>query len=369
MTNSSDTSNSSEPALQTPLWRLIDAAANRGAEGLRVVEDYARFALNDRHLVEQLKTVRHELTETLLAFAASSRNSARDTLADVGCEVTTAAEMSRADLESVALASFKRSQQALRSLAEFGKLIDPTAAARFEMLRYRLYTLEQAFTGTVSALERLQAVRLCVLLDGQADAAKFQQLVDQVLAGGADMLQLRDAKLTDRGLLERAQLLRTATRRAGKLMIVNNRPDVAVAVEADGVHVGQDDLPVSQVRPLVGPQALIGVSTHTIDQAQAAVLAGANYLGVGPTFPSTTKTFDTFAGLAFVTEVATEIRLPAFAIGGIDAQNIAQVTAAGLARVAVSAAVTGAVNPTAVARQLQTHLTSTAPIPTGPTLP
>ena len=123
---------------------------------------------------------------------------------------------------------------------------------------------------------------------------------------------------------------------------MNDRADVAVLSAADGVHVGQDELSVKDARAIVGPEVLVGVSTHNIEQVRRAVLDGANYLGVGPTFPSTTKSFAAFAGLDFVRAVATEISLPAFAIGGITLENVSQVISAGLRRVAVSGAVVNA---------------------------
>jgi thiamine-phosphate pyrophosphorylase len=125
---------------------------------------------------------------------------------------------------------------------------------------------------------------------------------------------------------------------------------------ADGVHVGQEELSVKDARAIVGPQALIGMSTHNIEQARRAVLDGANYIGVGPTFPSDTKKFDSFTGLDFVRAVAAEISLPAFAIGGITLENVQQVVEAGIRRVAVSGAVVNAVDPTSATRDFVARL-------------
>ena len=129
------------------------------------------------------------------------------------------------------------------------------------------------------------------------------------------------------------------------MAIINDRPDVAAAADADGVHLGQDDMSVKDARAIVGPRKLVGVSTHSIEQGRQAVLDGANYIGVGPTFPSVTKQFDAFPGLELLRQVAAEIRLPAFAIGGITAANLSEVRGAGFHRVAVSSAVTQAASP------------------------
>ena len=133
---------------------------------------------------------------------------------------------------------------------------------------------------------------------------------------------------------------------------MNDRPDLAVLAEADGVHVGQDELSVREARRIVGPQRLVGVSTHTLEQARQAVLDGADYLGVGPCFATSTKSFDQLAGLDFVRQVAAEITLPWFAIGGISLANIAAVRAAGASRVAVSGAICSSPTPGTAAADL-----------------
>jgi thiamine-phosphate pyrophosphorylase len=190
------------------------------------------------------------------------------------------------------------------------------------------------------------------LVDGRDSAEDFDKLARAIVTAGPHMVQLRDKQLDDRELINRARQLRQLTRDSNSLCIINDRADVAAAVNADGVHLGQEDLPVKDARTIVGPRMIIGVSTHNIDQARAAVLDGANYLGAGPTFPSQSKSFDAFAGLDYLREVAAEVRLPTFAIGGITAANLTDVLATGISRVAVGAAVAAATNPASAAREL-----------------
>ena len=371
-----------------PLLRVLDAELNRASEGLRVVEDYVRFVLDDRLLTNETKALRHDLTTAAAAFLPSDRHAARDTAHDVGTELTTPTEQQRSDIWDVCQSNLKRTEQSLRSLEEYGKLTDCVFAKSLESLRYRLYTLEKIIDAVRSSRERLQNVRLCVLIDGRETSDDFERLVATLVDAGVGMIQLRDRRLDDRDLLGRARLLLSLTRgcdrtrpqppappgvgaalndnslepteepgadhdaQGSTLAIINDRADIAAAVGADGVHVGQDDLPCKDVRTIVGTRMLIGVSTHNIEQARAAVLDGANYLGAGPTFASQTKSFESFAGLDYLRAVAAEIRLPAFAIGGVTARNLPEVTATGMNRVAVGSAVTAAGEPASAAREL-----------------
>ncbi len=339
------------PQDQLATLRILDAAANRAGEGLRVIEDYLRFVLDDRHLTAHCKSIRHELAAALQFFSAAERHAARETLSDVGTQVTLDAEQTRGDTAAVLQANFKRVEQALRSLEEFSKTRSPEVAASLEQLRYRVYTLERAVDITRSSLQRLAEARLYVLVDGRASAEGFEAMVESLVAAGVSAIQLRDKQLADRELLGRARLLRQATQGTQALFIMNDRPDLAVLSGADGVHVGQDELTVKDARRILGPSGLIGVSTHSLQQARAAVLDGADYLGVGPTFPSDTKSFSEFTGLELLRAVQAEIRLPAFAIGGITADNLPQVLATGFTRVAVGSAIADAKDPAAAVRQ------------------
>ncbi len=331
--------------------RIVDAEANRASEGLRVIEDYVRFVLDDRHLTGLVKQLRHDLAAALARLETADRLAARQSEADVGATLSTAAETIRGDAAAVTAASFKRVQQALRSLEEYSKLIDGQMAEAIELLRYSAYTMERAVGITADSAARLADARLYVLLDGGADEAALARLAETLVAAGVHVLQLRDKQLADQQLLGRARRLREITAGSGTLFIMNDRADLAVLAHADGVHVGQDELSVKDARRIVGPKSLVGVSTHSIQQARQAVLDGANYIGLGPTFPSQTKSFDKFTGLELLRAVAAEIRLPAFAIGGITRENLAQVLETGIDRVAVSSALLNANDPAGAARE------------------
>lgn len=318
--------------------RIVDANFNRATEALRVLEEYCRFGLDDGHLTKCWKELRHSLADFQSSIPAQDLLTSRDTAADVGTSVKTDQELTRTSLRHVAQASCKRLEQALRSLEEYAKVLG-LSTRELEALRYQAYTLEKATLLTADSQQKLADARLYVLMDGGDSAETFEERALEICQAGADIVQLRDKKLNDRELLERAHRLRRVSRTCGTLFIMNDRPDLAVLSGADGVHVGQEELSIQDVRRIVGPEMLIGVSTHTIVQARQAVLSGASYIGCGPTFPSSTKRFDSFAGLAFLREVAAEISLPAFAIGGITLENLPEVLKTGMKRVAVGGAI------------------------------
>ena len=339
--------------------RAIDASANRAREGLRVVEDYVRFVLDDVYLTEQLKRLRHDLTEALSQVSPYLRLVARETQHDVGTALTTSAEQRRSRSADIPAANLARLQESLRSLEEFGKLVDPGMAEKIKQLRYFSYTIHRAICITASSKERLATARLYVLIDGCRSKKNFERLVRLLIEARVDIIQLRDKRLDDRQLLARGRMLADLTSASPTIFIMNDRPDLAVLSRADGVHVGQEELSVKDARTIVGPESLVGVSTHSIGQAREAVLDGADYIGVGPTFASGTKHFDTFPGLDLLRAVAAEISLPAFAIGGIGEKNLDAVLVTGFSRIAVSGAVTSVEDAGRAAESLRSRLHST----------
>ncbi len=355
-----------EPTEQIDVARILDANANRAREALRSIEDYCRFVLDDAGLSSELKTLRHDLAEALQQLPPRLLLEARETSQDVGTGLRTAEEEQRVSPQAVAQANAKRLQEALRCLEEYGKLHSPSFGRTIEALRYRTYTLEKAILLGAAARERLADARLYMLATGSQCTASLEWTIREAVAGGVQIVQLREKeptdrlgdRLGDRELLERARKVRRWTREAGALFIMNDRPDLARLAEADGVHAGQEELSVKDLRRIVGPDALIGVSTHNLDQVRQAIRDGASYIGVGPTFASRTKRFESLAGLELVRQVAKETSLVAFAIGGVGPDNVEQVKAAGLRRVAVGQALCQAADPRCVAAQLRRLLDS-----------
>ncbi|MDR1270323.1 MAG: thiamine phosphate synthase [Planctomycetaceae bacterium] len=358
------------------IYRLLDAAANRGKEAVRVVEDFVRFILDNPVLTRQLKDFRHEFQDILNSFPTRSRLVARNTEHDVGTVLEGNSEYQRDSADTVLATNFGRLQESLRSLEEFSKLVKPEISRRFERLRYQCYTLQKNVTlidlppqidslplidsSSFSSVTKpdIGTARFYVLTDIRADDEEFTAFVRAVLDGGADVIQLRDKKSDDRTLLRRSRILKEQITASGRsvLFVMNDRPDLARLVEADGIHVGQEELPVEAVRRIVGTEMLVGVSTHCIEQARQAVLDGADYIGAGPVFETSTKEFTEIAGIHYLQEVVAEIQIPVFAIGGITAENLDTVLATGIKRIAVSSLLLQASNPQKTATELSQRL-------------
>ena len=339
--------------------RLLDANLDRAREGLRVVEDWCRFGLDRLDLVSRLKDLRQRLG----LRHREAYKLARDTAGDVAAGLAHPAQRQRSHASQVVAANCARVQEALRVLEEFGRGFDDPLAAEAAAIRYALYDLETELLRACggSGAERRALLRRCGLYLVTSPSPQLESVVEAALRGGVRLVQYRakegsrDAQgqpITDGRRLEQALALRALCRQHGALFLINDRLDIAAAVEADGVHLGQGDLPPALARQLLGPDALIGRSTHAIDQLRQAVTDGCDYVGVGPVNATPTKPGREPVGLDYVRQAAAESPIPFFAIGGIDADNLAAVQAAGGQRVAVVRAITEAPDPEQASRVL-----------------
>ncbi|MFO0833300.1 MAG: thiamine phosphate synthase [Phycisphaerales bacterium] len=344
------------------LPRLIDANANRAREGLRLLEDCARFLLSDAALTSACKDARHAVTDAVAQLAdAHTLLLSRDTPGDVGTSVSNPSELSRPTVATVVAAAAGRVTEAIRALEEAAKLLDrPSAARTLEATRYRVYDIHKRLALLLGPAHRRQP-RLCVLLTTSlCTHHPLLEVARASLQAGADCLQLREKSLTDRELLPLARSLVALAREHQAAVFVNDRTDIALAAGAHGVHLGQTDLPAGQARRLCGTRLLIGVSTSRIEEAHAAARDGADLCGVGPMFPTTTKHKPRLAGPAYLRQYLsdeTTRALPHLAIGGITPANADELAEAGCQGFAVSSVVCGATDPGAVCRALLERLT------------
>lgn len=330
-------------------YRIIDANFNRAREGIRVVEEIARFVLEDTVLAGRLRRVRHRLHALQQTFPGSPECliEARDSAGDVGLDYKEEKEDQRLSYRDLLAANFKRVQESLRVLEEYAKFIG--SGREFKKVRFEVYELEKEMSvclvpEDLPGLRRQVDYSLYVIVGEKFTQGKsLVEVAGLAIDGGATVMQLREKDYPTRRLIEVGLELRCLTRKKGVTFLINDRVDVALAVQADGVHLGQDDLPLKAARQILGPGKIIGISTHNLEEALAAQQQGADYIGVGPV--GETKTKDTGhapVGLGLFRQMKGKIIIPKVAIGGISARNATEVIMAGADGVAVITAVAGA---------------------------
>jgi thiamine-phosphate pyrophosphorylase len=343
----------------TTLHRMLDANLNRAFEALRTLEDIARFD-NQEMAQRGYKSIRHQLQRVAAELPQAAMLLARDSESDVGKETKTDSEKDRSGgLISIAQAASQRAQQSLRVLEESSKAIAPEQSSAIESIRYLIYELN---SNLLLSLERdrsfLANARVYLLVDCQLELAAFGERIQAVSEAGVALIQIRDKVRDAQEIIEYTRTAMASMTNRTRV-IVNDRADVANVTRCFGLHVGQTDLEIAQARKLLWPEMVVGLSTHDVDQVEQAISLGADYIGCGPTFPSATKSFEQFAGpklLQSVHERVDAAGLPAFAIGGIQLDNLSQVISAGFRRVAVSSAIWNASNPATAAHQMVTRL-------------
>jgi len=333
---------------------MIDANLNRSSEGLRVLEDVARFLLNDAELSQRLKSLRHSLAQETKSLSVGLLSN-RDSEHDVGHpyskdkKLTMKATSLRSLLDLVT-ANAKRVEQSLRVVEELAKLPELSSvlnSANFEQARFALYPLERDLISRISRRDKIEKISgLYVILDRQFLAGRDAlDIANQIIEGGARVIQLRDKSRFYRDkkgeLLPVAQKLKELCSQAGVLFIINDYLDLAMAVDADGLHIGQEDLPLPVVRRELPIDKIVGCSVTTVSQATKAQNEGADYIAVGSMFPTITKKEATVVGVDMLKELKRIVSTPLVAIGGINQNNVGEVVAAGADAIAVISAILG----------------------------
>lgn len=341
------------------LIRILDANANRVREGLRTAEDYVRFLIGDLQQAGRIKLLRQTLTEILRGVDGldrtliESRNVAADPMRPENWK-DVLRRVERETPRDVAQRGLKRAQEGLRVLEENLRGFHIEAAERIARLRYLAYESEQWIVCASKASQVLQSSNVYVLLTsklcGKLDPIAVAQAV---LKGGVRLLQLREKELSDFQLLELAKNINKLCVEYDAAFFLNDRVDLAVYCRADGAHLGQQDVALSEARQLCGRRLLLGRSTHSAQQARKAVEAGqADYIGVGSMYETQTKAAPIMGGLKLLEDVAAlNLRTPVFAIGGIILRHLPELKIAGATRVAVSTAIISADDPESEARR------------------
>lgn len=336
------------PVSPNAIPRILDANLDRAREGLRVIEEWCRFALNHADYTEQLKQMR----QTVAQWHTPEIRSARDTPGDLGTALSHPQEEHRQDPQAVLQANLCRVQEALRVLEEYGKLYSSEMGTTFKQMRYQVYTLESRLLGQARHQQLLRSQTYLVT----AASDRLMAIVEAALQGGVEIVQYREKTADDCVRIAMAQQLRDLCHRYNALFLVNDRVDLALAVDADGVHLGQTDLPIAIARQLLGCDRIIGRSTTNPDEMSRALAEGADYIGVGPVYATPTKPGKAAAGLDYVRYAATHATIPWFAIGGIDLKTLQEVTQAGASRTAIVRAIMTAEHPTQAAQTWVGHM-------------
>lgn len=320
------------------LYRILDANLDRAREGLRTLEEWVRFGLERSDWAQDFKDMR----QTLARFHRDEYRSARDTAHDPGTSLSHPGEEQRPDVQAVLQANFARVQEALRVLEEYGKVTAADLASTAKQLRYHLYELESHLLHQ-TRLDRLLREHLYLVTSPHP---RLFEVVEAALKGGLGLVQYRDKATEDVVRLERAARLRDLCRQYDALFLINDRVDLALAVDADGVHLGQQDVPIALARRILGSDRIIGRSTTNPEEMAKALSEGADYIGVGPVFTTPTKPGKAAAGFDYVHHAQKHASVPFYAIGGIDLSNVRDVLLAGAQRVAVVRAIMEAPDPT-----------------------
>ena len=349
-------------------YRIVDANFNRAREALRVIEDYCRFALNSAPLSSRAKEMRHKLSSAIARLNTERLLASRDTPGDVGVGQTIESAIGRTDLKDSLTAACKRLPEALRVLAETLRSDEPGIADEMEGLRYAGYSLEKDIALFADAQVRFSKVRLYVLISSNLPAVSLSNppadvftLTGQCIAGGVDCLQLRAKDIdADRYFAVACEFVKMC-KDAGVISIINDRADIAIASCADGVHLGQNDLPLEQARKLQLTPLIFGKSTHSPAQLNAAIAELPTYVSLGPIFATPTKPDTKPVGLEYVKQalpILTDTGVGHVAIGGINENNIEAVLRAGAKTIAVSSAVAASPDPIAACKKLKEKITA-----------
>ncbi|MBW3042455.1 thiamine phosphate synthase [Prochlorococcus marinus] len=329
------------PPSDNRIAQLIDANLDRAREGLRVMEDWCRFGLKRKDFSIQIKDWRHQLSAHHHIIYRKARLTSRDPAMGVSHPL----QKNRLTPEAIFIANSSRVQEALRVIEEFTRITDPKLSEVASKIRYESYEFEIKVLDTKEEIVRRKILKDCSLYLLTSNKKNLKEIVLQALDAGIKIVQYREKFLNDIEKINQAKELASLCKKYNSLFIVNDRVDIALAVEADGIHLGQEDIPTKIARELLGPEKIIGISTHCIEDIKNAEKENCDYIGIGPIFPSETKKKLHPIGIDYLRKGLNETLLPAFAIGGINSSNINKLNQIKKLRIAVSDAIINSNDP------------------------
>jgi len=313
--------------------RIADVNLNRLNEALKFIEDVIRFSLENKVLLIRIRKIRNEFLkikkDISLADIINSRQSSHDLGRAAKFDIQT-----KKTSEDLIIANLTRAKESARIIEEILKSINLKISNRMKEIRFQLYDLEKYIIG---CLKKTFNPRINVVIDEKyLSAYRIKNMMDVLENNGVTMIQLRIKTLSDRKFYNYAVRIKKFLKKKEIKFIINNRLDIARASGADGVHLGQDDMPARMARRILGENYIIGVSAHNIDEANKAEKEGADYIGVGSIFRTKTKSDAHICGLSVLKSICKKITIPVVGIGGITNRNYRDVFRAGAAGIAVS---------------------------------
>ncbi len=321
--------------------QIIDANLDRAREGLRVIEDWARFGLGQEDLVIRIKHHRQILGKHHLPIYKSSRNYIEDR-----CKGLTHAEQnSKNSPEKIISSNSARVQEALRVIEEFSRGHNLELSKTASEIRYEIYNIELELLNLNhhrKAYEIIQKSNLYAITDTNEN---LLQIIENILKGGVKIVQHRFKEGKDKFNLKEAIEIKRLCKEYNALFIVNDRVDIANAANADGVHLGQDDIDIQTARRLLGKSKIIGISASNEIDISNAIKNGCDYIGIGPVFKTSTKKNKEPIGLEKLKSITKDIKVPWFAIGGINKQNIHFLKNNGIKKIALVSALINSEDP------------------------
>ena len=313
------------------IFQIIDANLDRAREGLRVIEDWARFGLGKEKYVEKIKNFRQILGKNHLKVYKQSRNYIEDK-----CKgLTHQEQINRNTPEQIISSNSGRVQEALRVIEEFSRIHNHELSKIASKIRYEIYNLEIDLLNLSErkhSQEILEENDLYVITDQKEN---LLEIIEDILIAGVKIIQHRFKKGTDKEQLEEAIHIKKLCKRYNSLFIINDRVDIALASNADGIHLGQDDLDLKTARKILGYSKIIGMSANNEIDISNALNEGCNYIGIGPVFETATKKHKKPIGIEKIKTLTKNINIPWFAIGGVTTNNISYLKSNGLKKVAL----------------------------------
>jgi thiamine-phosphate pyrophosphorylase len=313
------------------IYQIIDANLDRAREGLRVLEDWARFGLGENDYVAKIKNYRQILGKNHLEVYKESRNNIEDQ-----CKgLTHQEQINRRNPEQTLSSNAGRVQEALRVIEEFSRLNNHELSKIASEIRYEIYTLEIDLLRLSKFKKSEQILKendLYVITDQKEN---LLEVIEEILIAGVKIIQHRFKTGTDKDHLQQAIQIKNLCKRYNSLFIINDRVDIALASNADGIHLGQDDLDLKNARKLLGYSKIIGLSANNEIDIFNAINDGCDYIGIGPVFETATKKNKKPIGIDKIKRLTKDLKIPWFAIGGIKTNNISYLKRNGFKKIAL----------------------------------